>query len=77
VIRLGIVVEGGIRPWTSRFTFLELSASYRLLPKRSEGPWPGRIAATVVPAGPGTMQANFSHLSIALGFGIRFSGGGE
>lgn len=78
VIRLGVVAEGGIRPWSSKSTFLELSVSYRLLPKRAEGPWPGRIAATVVPAGPpGTMQANYSHFSVALGFGLRFSGSGE
>jgi hypothetical protein len=75
--RPGMIFEGGIRSSSNKSTFLELSVSYRLLPSRSEGPWPGRLAATVIPAGPGTMQANFSHFSLSLGFGIRFSGNAE
>lgn len=75
--RPGLVFEGGVRSSSRKSSFLELSVSYRLLPSRAEGPWPGRLAAAVVPAGPGTMQANFSHLSIAIGFGIRFSGNAE
>lgn len=75
--RPGLVFEGGFRSSSRKSSFLEFSVSYRLLPTRSEGPWPGRLAATVIPAGPGTMEANFSHLSVSLGFGIRFSGNAE
>jgi len=75
--RLGMVFEGGVRSSSQKATFFELTVSYRLLPRRSEGPWPGRLASTVIPAGPGTMQANFSHLSISLGVGLRFSGNAE
>ena len=75
--RPGLIFEGGVRSSSSKPTFLELSISYRLLPRRTEGPWPGRLAATVIPAGPGTMEANFSHFSLSLGFGIRFSGNAD
>lgn len=75
--RPGLVFEGGVRSSSHKSTFVEMSLSYRLLPSRAEGPWPGRLAAAVVPAGPGTMQANFSHLSVSIGFGIRFSGNVE
>ena len=75
--RPGLVVETGVRSSATKSTFLDFSISYRMLPRRSEGPWPGRLKAEVVPAGPGTMLANFSHLSLSLGFGIRFSGNVE
>jgi hypothetical protein len=76
-IRPGAMFEVGLRSSSARPLFLDLSASYRLLPTRSEGPWPGRRAAAVVPAGPGKLDANFSHLSLALGLGWRFSSGTE
>jgi hypothetical protein len=77
VARPGVVFEGGFRTSSHKSAFLEFTVSYRLLTRRSEGPWPGRLSSVVVPAGPGTMQANFSHLSVSLGFGLRFSGNAE
>ncbi len=40
---------------------------------RTEGPWPGRKDAAFVAAGPGTLDANFSHFFLSLGLGMRFT----
>jgi hypothetical protein len=76
-IQPGAVFEVGLRSSARKPVFLDLSASYRLLATRSEGPWPGRRFAAIVPAGPGRLDANFSHLSLALGLGWRFSSSGN
>ena len=75
VIRPGAIFEAGIRSSSRKALFVDLSATYRMLPRRSEGPWPGRRDAAVVPAGPGKLDANFSHFSLGLGLGWRFSSG--
>jgi hypothetical protein len=73
VVRPGVAVEGAIRTSAIKKVFLEVSAAYRFLAKRAEGPWPGRQGAAVVAAGPEPFDANFSHLFVSIGMGVRFS----
>jgi hypothetical protein len=71
-IRAGLFVEGGVRSSERTASFLELNVSYRMLPKVPEGPWPGHAASSQVYAGPTGIDANFSHLTVGLGAGVRF-----
>ncbi len=73
LVRFGAQFEAGIRTSARKPTFVDLTFSYRLLPKRTEGPWPGVRLGFASPAGPSPLRVNFSHLSMALGFGWRFS----
>jgi hypothetical protein len=73
VMRIGAVLEAGVRSSSTRATFFDLSASYRFLGKRNEGPWPGYRFGFAGPAGPSPMRANFSHFTVTLGFGWRFA----
>jgi len=59
------------------FVFWSIHRHYRHLAKRAEGPWPGRKDAAFVAAGPGTLDANFSHAFVAIGLGMRFASGAQ
>ncbi len=75
VLRPGAIFEADLRSSVKSAMFFEAKGSYRLLPSRNEGPWPGRKDAAFVAAGPGTMDANFSHLFLSVGLGMRFTSG--
>lgn len=73
LVRVGALFEGGLRSSARKPTFVDLSVSYRLLGRRTEGPWPGVRLGFATPTGPSQLNVNFSHFSMSLGFGWRFT----
>ena len=73
VVRTGASFEAGVRTSSSRSMFVDFSVSYRLLGRRTEGPWPGIHRGFSAPAGPSSFEANFSHFLVAFGVGWRLS----
>jgi hypothetical protein len=71
-IRLGMLFEGGLRSSERNPTFVELVLSYRLLPRLPEGPWPGNGQSSQIASGPSGINADFSHLTVGVGAGVRF-----
>lgn len=71
VLRPGALFEAAVRNSATRAMFFEVSASYRLLGKRLEGPWPGYRRGFSAPAGPTPLEVNFSHFSLSFGVGWR------
>lgn len=71
-IHFGMLFEGGLRSSEAASKFAELTVAYRVLPKLPEGPWPGTGQSSQIVGGPTGFSANFSHLTIALGGGVRF-----
>ena len=71
-IRPGMLFEGGLRSSERSSSYIELVASYRLFPRLPEGPWPGNGQSSQTIGGPAGIDANFSHLTVGLGAGVRF-----
>lgn len=67
-IRGGIRFEAGVRSSARKPAFFSLSASYRLVPRRSEGPYALDHGYRELPP----FEANYSLLTIGAGVGARF-----
>ena len=71
-VHTGFLVEGGLRSSERASSFLELVVSYRRLPRLPEGPWPGSGQSSQIIGGPTGFIADFSHVTVGLGGGVRF-----
>jgi hypothetical protein len=71
-IHAGMLFEAGLRSSERTSSFFELTVTYRLLPRLPEGPWPGNGQSSQIVGGPTAIDANFSHLTIGVGAGVRF-----
>jgi hypothetical protein len=72
VWRGGFVLESGMRTSVGAPFFLDLSAAYRHMAQRTEGPWPTRKFSSIGGGGPSPLALDYSHLSLGLGLGAWF-----
>ena len=72
IVNPGLLVETGLRTSPRKPLFIELSVSYRLMPRRHEEGWPGREGAATGVGGVSPLDAKWSHLTTGVGVGWRF-----
>ena len=72
IVSPGLLVETGLRSSPRKPLFVELSLSYRLMPRRQEEGWPGREGTATGVGGVSPLNAKWSHLMTGVGVGWRF-----
>ena len=72
VVRGGLLFVSEARTSTKKETFLSVRASYHLLGKRHEGPWPARKGSWSGEQGPTAFDLDYSHFTISVGVGATW-----